>query len=62
MSGKHVSVSGATFARLQAAARDRGLTMRAILEQAIGEIPDAPPKPRRTCKHPRVAHASRRAS
>ena len=109
MSGAHVSVSGALHARLSTAARTRGVSLAAIVEAALADLPptvaeprevlpishrlyatagkvarrrtlpiveafeaaliaaldDAeryPPKPRRTCKHPRVAHASRRVA
>lgn len=105
----HVSVSGATHARLSAAARTRGVSLASIVEAALADLPPAiteprevmpishrlyamagkvarrrrqpiveafeaaliaalddaerfPARPRKTCKHPRVAHASQRAS
>lgn len=109
MSQCDVSVSASTYARLSAAAKDRCVSVRSLVEAALGDLPptvveprevlpishrlyamagkvarrrtlpiaesferalvaalaDAeqfPVRPRRTNKHPRVAHASRRAA
>lgn len=59
-------ISHRLYAMAGKVARRRTLPIAEALERAlIAALDDAeryPPKPRRTCKRPRVAHASRRAA
>lgn len=59
-------ISHRLYAMAGKVARRRTLPIAEALERAlIAALDDAeryPPKPRRTCKHPRVAHASRRVA
>ena len=68
MSGRHltVSISRAAYDRFAAGARAQWRPFSEVLDEAIVRaLDDAerfPPKPRRTCKRPRVAHAARRVA